>query len=82
MSVNQTQHDAVEVIEFDEEVGGYMGEELDADDDGNYDREEDDFFEEEPLDAEAQKASDRAQARLAHEELLGEIYNGRFYAFD
>lgn len=72
MSANQGQFDAVEIIEFDEEVGGYMGEELD----------EDGFFEEEQLDEEAAKASSRAQARIAHEELLGEIYNARFYAFD
>lgn len=82
MDLNQIENSAVEVIEFEEEIGGYMGEELDADDDGNYDREEDDFFDEEPLDAEAEKASRRAQAQLAHEEMLGEIYNARFYAFD
>ena len=81
MSVNQNQNEiveAVEIVEFNEEIGGYMGEELDADDDGNYDREGDDFFDEEYDPA----AAKREQEQLAHDELMGEIYNARFYAFD
>lgn len=81
MNVNaENLNSNITVIAIDEEVGGYMGEELDPTDDGNYDREEDDFFE--PLDEEAEKASRREQAQLAHEDMLGEIYNARFYAFD
>lgn len=39
------------------------------------------FFEEEILTPEEQAASDRAQARLAHEEAIGELYASQF-AFD
>ena len=41
----------------------------------------DDFWEEEILSPEEQAASDRAQARLAHEEAIGELYASQF-AFD
>jgi hypothetical protein len=41
----------------------------------------DDFWEEEPLTPEEQLASDRAQARIAHEEMIGEIYASQ-WAFD
>ena len=82
MTVNsENLNSNITAIVIEEEIGGYMGEELDPNDDGNYDR-EDDFFDEEPLDEEAEKASRREQAQLAHEDLLGEIYNARFYAFD
>ena len=42
---------------------------------------DDDFWEEEILTPEEQAASDRAQARLAHEEAIGELYASQF-AFD
>lgn len=41
----------------------------------------DDIWEEEILTPEEQAASDRAQARLAHEESIGEMYASQF-AFD
>lgn len=41
----------------------------------------DDFWEEEILTPEEQLASDRAQAQIAHEEMLGEMYASQ-YAFD
>jgi hypothetical protein len=41
----------------------------------------DDFWEEEPLTPEEQLASDRAQAQVAYEEMIGEMYASR-YAFD
>lgn len=41
----------------------------------------DDFWEEEPLTPEEAEASRRAEARVAHEEALGEIYNAQ-YCFD
>ena len=41
----------------------------------------DDFWEEEPLTPEEQLASDRAQAQIAHEEAIGEMYASQF-AFD
>jgi KaiC/GvpD/RAD55 family RecA-like ATPase len=41
----------------------------------------DDFWEEEVLTPEEQLASDRAQAQVAHEEMLGEMYASQF-AFD
>jgi hypothetical protein len=40
-----------------------------------------DFWEGEILTPEEQEASDRAQARITHEEMLGEMYNAR-YCFD
>ncbi len=42
---------------------------------------QDDFWEEEVLTPEEAEASRRAQARAAHEEMLGEIYNAQ-YCFD
>jgi hypothetical protein len=42
---------------------------------------QDDFWEDEPLTPEEAEASRRAQARAAHEEALGEIYNAQ-YCFD
>lgn len=42
---------------------------------------EDDFFEEEILTPEEAEAERRAEARLAREEMIGEIYNARF-SFD
>lgn len=41
----------------------------------------DDFWEEEPLTPEEQLASDRAQAQVAYEEMIGEMYAAQ-YAFD
>jgi hypothetical protein len=41
----------------------------------------DDFWEEEILTPEEQAASDRAQARIAHEEMIGEMYASQ-WAFD
>lgn len=38
----------------------------------------DDMWEDEPLTPEEAEASRRAEARVAHEEALGEIYNARF----
>jgi len=42
---------------------------------------DDDFWDEEPLTPEEQAESDRAQARLVHEEAIGEMYAAQF-AFD
>jgi hypothetical protein len=82
MTVNsENLNSNITAIVIEEEIGGYMGEELDPNDDGNYDR-EDDFFDEEPMSEEEKAAAYRAEALLAHEELIGEIYNARFYAFD